>query len=292
MISLVENQIINFIKDDEIINRKILSNSFNMKCEKIELNNNKSYVLKYYEKENIGFNSIISEAKSLIYLYKIFPSIIPKISFFSHELLIIDFIKHNGIKHNDYQKILAREIIKIHSKTNKNYGFHFNSQIGAQEQPNKNSLNWKDFFKNQRIYPIYELINKSNKMPDRINVGLEKLIKNLENLIPSNPTPRLLHGDLWEGNILFNDGKLAALIDPGVYFGHHELEIAYLTWFKFIDDKFLNFYSNTLNIDKYFHKYEPIYQLYFSLLNIFLWNKEFYLKDTKNLLDKIFKHKD
>jgi fructosamine-3-kinase len=286
MISLVENQIINFIKNDEIINRKILSNSFNMKCEKIELNNNKSYVLKYYEKENIGFNSIISEAKSLIYLYKIFPSIIPKISFFSHELLIIDFIKHNGIKHNDYQKILAREIIKIHSKTNKNYGFHFNSQIGAQEQPNKNSLNWKDFFKNQRIYPIYELINKSNKMPDRINAGLEKLIKNLENLIPSNPTPRLLHGDLWEGNILFNNGDLVGLIDPGIFFGHNEFELAYLSWFNYVDISFFNNYSERIPLEKSYFEYEPVYQIYYSLLNVYLWDRG-YINDVYRLIKKL-----
>ena len=55
---------------------------------------------------------------------------------------------------------------------------------------------------------------------------------------------------------------------------------------------FLDFYSNFIKIDKYFIKYEPIYQLYFSLLNVGLWNREFYLKDTENLLNKIFKHTD
>ena len=117
-------------------------------------------------------------------------------------------------------------------------------------------------------------------------------MKNIENYLPKKTNISLLHGDLWSGNILFNDGKLAGLIDPGIYFGHNELEIAYLTWFKFVDNKFLNFYSNTLNIDKYFYKYEPIYQLYFSLLNVSLWDRNFYLKDVNKLLNKIFKHKD
>ena len=29
-----------------------------------------------------------------------------------------------------------------------------------------------------------------------------------ENYIANNPSVNLLHGDLWSGNILFNDGKL------------------------------------------------------------------------------------
>ena len=108
--------------------------------------------------------------------------------------------------------------------------------------------------------------------------------------LPKNPNVCLLHGDLWEGNILFNNGKLMGLIDPGIYFGHHELEIAYLTWYKFVDESFLNHYSNFIKIDKYFPQYEPIYQLYFNLLNVCLWDREFYIKNTKSLLDKIFKH--
>ena len=292
MNNLTENQITQFISGGSIKSREILSEAFNMRCEKISLEDNKVFIAKYYIKRNNGFNSIISESDSLIYLSKKLSSIFPSVKFKSENLLIIDFIKHNNIKKDNYQIVLAKEILKLHTISNKKYGFNFDSQIGGLKQSNNFESNWVEFFLNKRLNMIFEKINKNDPMPLSINKKIEKLMKNINSYLPKNPNISLLHGDLWEGNILFNDGKLAALIDPGVYFGHHELEISYLTWFKFIDDKFLNFYSNTLNIDKYFHKYEPIYQLYFSLLNIFLWNRDFYLKDTKNLLDKIFKHKD
>ena len=125
-------------------------------------------------------------------------------------------------------------------------------------------------------------------MPDFINKKIESLLKYINDFIPSRPKISLLHGDLWSGNILFNDGDLVGLIDPGIYFGHNELEISYLTWFKYIDKKFLNYYSNFIEIDKYYYKYEPVYQLYFSLLNIHLWSRE-YIKDAEMLLDKIYK---
>ena len=134
---------------------------------------------------------------------------------------------------------------------------------------------------------IFEKINKENPMPDIINNKIEKLIKELINHLPNKTYIGLLHGDLWEGNILFHDEKLVGLIDPGIYFGHNELEIAYLTWFKLVDKNFLDYYSDFIKIDKYFYKYEPIYQLYFSLLNVHLWDRDLYIKDVNNLLHKL-----
>ena len=291
MNSLAENQIKQFISGKYIKDREILSEAFNMRCEKISLEDNQIFIAKYYAKKNNGFNSIVSEASSLFYLSKKLPLIFPTIKFKSEDLLIIDFIKHNNIKKDNYQIILAKEILKLHTISNNKYGFDFDAQIGGLKQSNNFVSNWLEFFLNKRLNMIFEKINKKDPLPSPINKKIEKLMRSIDSYLPKNPNISLLHGDLWEGNILFNNGKLVGLIDPGIYFGHHEMEISYLTWFKFIDDKFLNFYSNILNIDKYFHTYEPIYQLYFSLLNIYLWDRDFYLKDTNKLLGKIFKHK-
>ena len=286
MNSIVENQLNKFISDKIVTNRKILSEAFNMRCEKFTLNNNNVFVAKYYTKQNTKFNSIISEANSLIYLLKKFPTFFPSIKFYSKNLLIIDFIKHNNVKNKNYQKILANHILKLHFVENDKYGFNFDTQIGGLKQSNKYDSNWINFFREKRLNMIFEKINKTNLMPNIINRKIEKLLKNLENYLPKNPRISLLHGDLWHGNILFHNGNLAGLIDPGIYFGHNELEISYLTWFKFVDKEFLDFYSNTINIDKKFSTYEPIYQLYFSLLNVHLWSKE-YIKDAEFLLNKI-----
>ena len=79
-----------------------------------------------------------------------------------------------------------------------------------------------------------------------------KQIKNLQNFIPNDPKPSLLHGDLWEGNILFQSNKFAGFIDPGSFFGHNEMEIAYLRWFNpsFIDSNFLEKYSAYIKLEK------------------------------------------
>ena len=125
-------------------------------------------------------------------------------------------------------------------------------------------------------------------MENSINKKIEYLIKNLEDFIPKKPKPSLLHGDLWEGNILFNDYKFVGFIDPGSFYGHNELEIAYLRWFNptFIDRNFLDKYNEIIKVDKYYYNYEPIYQLYYSLLNVHLWDRS-YMEDTRNLINKL-----
>ena len=168
MNKIAENQIANYFLDKKIEARTILSNSFNMTCEKILLQNNEAFVVKYYQNRKNEFNSIISEKNSLSYLANI-TSLVPKIKFNSNELLIIDYIENNDIKDKNYQVILAEVISKIHQNTNNRYGFQFDAQIGALKQTNEFIDNWVIFFREKRLNSIFELINNDAPMTHNIN---------------------------------------------------------------------------------------------------------------------------
>ena len=145
-----------------------------------------------------------------------------------------------------------------------------------------------NFFLNYRLIYIFEKIIKDFQLPKEIIFKLESLFNKIHNYLPSNPIPRLLHGDLWEGNILFNNFKINGLIDPGSFYGHNEMELAYLRWFnpKFIDSNFIKKYNEFIEVDKKYFDYEPIYQLYYCLMNVYLWDRS-YIKGVGNLLKKI-----
>ncbi len=282
------NNIEKLLDDAKIINRVLISNSFNINCLKITTSRKKQYIVKFYKEKQEGFNAIKAEADNLRYLNRNKINKFPTIIKSNKKYLIIEFIKNDKNlpkrSNDDFLKIIT----DMHKVTNKFYGFGFNTQIGGDEQINLKTNNWTNFFKTNRLINIFEKINKIDPMPLQINLRIERLIKNIENIIPSNPTPRLLHGDLWEGNILFNKFKVSGLIDPGSFFGHNEMEVAYLRWFnpKFVDKNFINKYNNYIKINPNYLDYESVYQIYYSLMNVFLWDRA-YIKNTEELLNKL-----
>tara|TARA_B100001540_G_scaffold308753_1_gene323901 strand:+ start:706 stop:1578 length:873 start_codon:yes stop_codon:yes gene_type:complete len=280
-------EIESLLNKGKIIKYNLLQVSFDIACLKIQISDSKKYIVKFYLNKKSFFNAITSEAKNLKYLNKKF-DFFPKLIKFNNNYLIIQCFENDNCKPNITNSDFLRSIIKIHSISNNRYGFNFNTQIGALEQINDFENNWATFFINKRLNPIFEAANLENYMGSFVNKKINFLFKNINNFIPNNPRASLLHGDLWEGNILFKKNKFIGFIDPGSFFGHNEMEVAYLRWFNpsFIDSKFLEKYNDYIKLDKNYLTYEPAYQLYYALCNVALWDKS-YIKETKKLLLKL-----
>ena len=223
MSNINKKDTIPFLRDKNIVSRVMLSNSFGALCEKIKLEDNSQFVIKWLKKENKDYDSIYYEGKSLEFMYDKFPDLFPKVIYLDKNILVINFINNNKIKNNNSEKDFAFKIARIHQFKNDKFGFDFDTPIGGLRQPSDYQKSWIDFYGNYRLGMIYEEINKINPMPKEINKGIEKIIKDLNNIIPNDPQPSLAHGDLWEGNILFNDGLLVGLVDPGINYIHNEI---------------------------------------------------------------------
>ena len=289
---MLENNIVleiqNLLDNKKIIDSKILSNSFGINCVKIITEDRKKYIVKYYFIKNNHFNAIRTERDNIFFFNNESSNYFPIVVNSNQKYLVMSFIDNDNLQPNITHDDLLNAIISIHSRKSTFYGFNFDTQIGGLKQINSKTQNWAEFYRDKRLNYIFELINKNEPMDKDINNKIEFLLKKIVNFIPDKPVSSLLHGDLWEGNILFKNQRFVGFIDPGSFYGHNELEVSYLRWFnpRFIDENFLNKYNDHISIDKYYLKYEPIYQLYYSLLNVYLWDNS-YIEDVRKLLEKI-----
>ena len=197
----------------------------------------------------------------------------------------MDWINHNSQNDSYTEKDFAIKLSQIHSTKGKMFGYDFNTPIGGIEQNCNYEESWINFYKTKRLQMVYDLINRKNPMPSNINSGIEKIINNIEKYIPESNNPSLIHGDLWGGNILYDKGKLAGLIDPAIQYADIEFELSYLKFFNTVSNIFFDCYHSHIEIDKGFNERSGIYELYHALLNVHLWDRS-YINIVNKILER------
>ncbi len=166
---------------------------------------------------------------------------------------------------------LGLGLASLHRFTAATFGLEHDNFIGANPQPNRPADNWVDFFREQRLGYQMELAGQNGRLPQRRAQRLEKLLPRLGDWLPSQPPASLLHGDLWGGNWLALASGEAALIDPAVYYGHREADLAFTELFGGFPSPFYAAYQATWPLENGYHERKDLYNLYHLLnhLNLF-----------------------
>eukprot|EP00543_Licmophora_paradoxa_P007016 CAMPEP_0202453490 /NCGR_PEP_ID=MMETSP1360-20130828/11456_1 /ASSEMBLY_ACC=CAM_ASM_000848 /TAXON_ID=515479 /ORGANISM="Licmophora paradoxa, Strain CCMP2313" /LENGTH=257 /DNA_ID=CAMNT_0049072599 /DNA_START=52 /DNA_END=822 /DNA_ORIENTATION=+ len=125
---------------------------------------------------------------------------------------------------------LGVQLAKMHRHFSENgkFGFHVDNTIGATPQPNMPWCdNWADFWDTHRLGHMLKLTGDAGLTNDDVE-ALRK--KTRELLSEHNPSPSLIHGDLWGGNKGYakeEDGSIVPVIfDPATYYGDREADVA------------------------------------------------------------------
>ncbi|MCH9845636.1 MAG: fructosamine kinase family protein [Alphaproteobacteria bacterium] len=201
----------------------------------------------------------------------------PRILHAQPGLVLMDKIKPDTLLSLQAEEDAGRKIAHLHRYTRgKYFGFDENVISCGVFIDNTPSNHWVQFFAERRLMPMAQAAVASNNLHKRMMPALEKICANMQNYIKPPKFPSLLHGDLWRGNMLYDDVSLLGVIDPAIYYGHHEVDLAMILMFNPVSDVFFKSYSDVLPIDKDFFT-TPIvaYQLYGYLLHCRLYGSDY-----------------
>ena len=85
----------------------------------------------------------------------------------------------------------------------------------------------------------------------------------------------MIHGELWGGNLLSGTQGEPALIDPAVYYGHREAELAFMTLFDQQPDTLYRAYETDWPLAPNFSTRVKYYNLYPLLVHLNLFGTSY-----------------
>jgi fructosamine-3-kinase len=95
---------------------------------------------------------------------------------------------------------------------------------------NKPAPTWAEFFGQRRVLPYLKLARDNGRIGDDDAQRVEGVVARLAQLVPEEQ-PARLHGDLWNGNVLWGTEQRVWVIDPAAHGGHRETDLAMLALF-------------------------------------------------------------
>lgn len=197
--------------------------------------------------------------------------------------IILDFLEFNQPK-PDYWANLGESLARLHTHTQARFGLPHDNYIGSLPQRNTPADDWIEFFIEHRLKPQAGMAMYNRAMPMDVYDRFSKLYARLPELLPAEK-PALLHGDLWSGNLITGRDGHACLIDPAVYYGHREAEMAFTRLFGGFEPAFYESYQAAKPLQPGFAQRVEIYNLYPLLVHLNLFGAG-YLAGVERVLAK------
>ncbi len=199
---------------------------------------------------------------------------IPGVMFVDENILVLEFLPSSSPSNRKkFFEEFGRQFAALHRRTSSSFGFMENNYIGSTPQQNMpRTSSWKEFYHSCRLQFQFHLAEENGYADDELRGLFAALDHRIDELIPDDSEPpALLHGDLWGGNFLCVEGNTPAIIDPAVYYGHREADLAMTMLFGGFGDSFYSAYNEAYPLNPGWKKRMDLYKLYhlFNHLNLF-----------------------
>ncbi len=174
----------------------------------------------------------------------------------------------------NYWESLAQQLSSLHKVTNPEFGLDHDNYIGSLYQSNKQSGDFYEFIIVSRLQPMLKMAIDNHLLNSTDKAWFELFFTRIHNLLPRE-APSLLHGDLWSGNVISTSNGEPCLIDPAVYYGHRETDIAMTKLFGGFPTKFYDFYNSFFPLEKGWTERIELHQLYPLMVHVNLFGESY-----------------
>ncbi len=228
----------------------------------IETTKGDSFFVKWLDDAPNGF--FAAEAKGLSELASADVIKVPEVILHNEKFIVLEVLPA-GKANGKAEEGLGRALASLHQKTTKQFGFSANNFIGSLPQNNSFKDTWGEFFIENRIRAQAKIGQEQGWFDNKLaNLLEEKSLVIVEALNEVNEPPSLLHGDLWSGNVFWTPSGVA-LIDPAVYYGSREADIAMTEMFGRFPMRFYQAYEEVWPLQAGYERRKVILNLYHQM---------------------------
>lgn len=171
----------------------------------------------------------------------------------------------------DFDERLGRGLAALHRSGAElgEFGLDHDNYIGSLPQVNACMASWPSFYRARRLEPM--LLRAGALIDAELWARFDVLFERLDALCGPPELPARLHGDLWSGNLHRDADGVPVLIDPAVYAGHREVDLAMMRLFGGFSARVFAAYEEAWPLADGWQRRVDLYQLYPLLVHVVLF---------------------
>ena len=196
------------------------------------------------------------------------------------EWLLLEWLEPGPLNEEQWAQ-LGSSLAALHRTQTGLFGWSSDNFIGTLPQSNTPSADWPAFWRDRRIRP------QLHGMSAQHRARIERMLEHCDELhAGSEDGPSLLHGDLWNGNVHGVKDGSPALVDPSIYYGHREVDLAMAALFGGFPREFFDAYDAAWPLLPGYERRRCFYQLYYMLVHVNLFGGA-YVSGAMSLVGKL-----
>jgi protein-ribulosamine 3-kinase len=226
-----------------------------------------------------------AEARGLAWLAEAHALRVPVVLAQGPDFLVLENIDE-GDRRADHDEQFGRGLAALHGFGASGFGLDHDNFIGRLEQANGTLASWPEFYRARRLEPQLRMAVDAGRASPGMRRGMDRILLRLEGLVGPPEAPARLHGDLWGGNAIIDERGLPCLVDPAVYGGHREVDLAMMKLFGGFGARVFAAYHEAFPLAPDHESRVPLYQLYFLMAHVNLFGGS-YVAQVEHALARI-----